>query len=143
MRWGTRGGVTVMRWGTRGGVTVMRWGTRGRGPARRTETLRVLRKLRPREVKCPSWGRPAHGQSWGLHTGQQLQGPHPRAHHVGSSRPKRGTQHGRGWDTEPRGVRGMLGCAAGRGWEEGWAEPPLCRLSVPSPRWLHSFPDCV
>lgn len=52
-----------------------------RGPARR-----VLRKLRPREVKCPSRGHLAHGQSWDLHTGQLLQGPHPPTHHVGAHR---------------------------------------------------------
>lgn len=104
---------------------------------------RVLRKLRPREVKCPSRGHPAHGQSWDLHTGQLLQGPHPPTHHVGSSQTKLGTQNGRGGVTEPRGVRGMLGFAAGRGWEEGWTELPLCRLSVLSPWWLHSFPTCV
>lgn len=115
-----------MQWGIWGGPTVMGPEDTMRGPARR-----VLRKLRPREVKCPSRGHPAHGQSWDLHTGQLLQGPHPPTHHVGSSQTKLGTQNGRGGTQSPGECEGCWDSQQGGGGKEAglschFADYPSC-----------------
>lgn len=93
-----------MQWGMHEGAIVTGPEDTMRETARRTETLRVLRTMKLQEITCP----PANGQSWGLNTGQMLQGRHPPAHDMGSSRTKQRLLEWKGQDTESRGAWGML-----------------------------------